>query len=358
MTWVDMAKGLSIILVVMMYSAYNTGEYTKDVGVLHYAIGFATPFRMPEFFLISGLFLSQVISRPWRRYADRRVLHYFYFYALWSIVMIGLKVGIYGREPGAMLREMAISTFHPYGVLWFIYMLAVFGFVAKLLWEVKVPHIVVISLGAALQLIDFNAPSYILTQFADYFVFFYIGYATAPLITRLVEWAQRHVAISILGLLGWALTNGMLVFSRGFSVEPSAAHMGSAVSPLVHLGLAITGALAVCTLGALLVRVPYMDWLRWLGEHSLVIYVAFTLPMSIFRALALKSGLITDTSMLSSAVLAFSVSSPILVYLICRRMDLGMFLFERPDWAHIAGSNCVPTPLERVRYGVATKVPG
>ncbi|TIP38714.1 MAG: acyltransferase, partial [Mesorhizobium sp.] len=57
MPWVDTAKGLSIILVVMMYSAYNTGEYTGSVGFLHYVIGFATPFRMPEFFLISGLFL-------------------------------------------------------------------------------------------------------------------------------------------------------------------------------------------------------------------------------------------------------------------------------------------------------------
>jgi uncharacterized membrane protein YcfT len=28
------------------------------MGILHYVIGFATPFRMPEFFMISGLFLS------------------------------------------------------------------------------------------------------------------------------------------------------------------------------------------------------------------------------------------------------------------------------------------------------------
>ncbi|TIV87015.1 MAG: acyltransferase, partial [Mesorhizobium sp.] len=39
MPWVDTAKGLSIILVVMMYSAYNTGEYTGGVGFLHYVIG-------------------------------------------------------------------------------------------------------------------------------------------------------------------------------------------------------------------------------------------------------------------------------------------------------------------------------
>ena len=56
--WVDMAKGISIFLVVMMYAASSVGEDTGGVGLLHWAIAFATPFRMPEFFLISRLFLS------------------------------------------------------------------------------------------------------------------------------------------------------------------------------------------------------------------------------------------------------------------------------------------------------------
>ena len=64
--WVDGAKGISIILVVMMYSVFNVGQDADGIGLFHYVIGFATPFRMPEFFLISGLFLSQVIDRDWR----------------------------------------------------------------------------------------------------------------------------------------------------------------------------------------------------------------------------------------------------------------------------------------------------
>ncbi len=41
--WVDAAKGLSIILVVMMHSAYGVGEDLNGTGVLHYIIGWATP---------------------------------------------------------------------------------------------------------------------------------------------------------------------------------------------------------------------------------------------------------------------------------------------------------------------------
>ncbi|VAW25008.1 hypothetical protein MNBD_ALPHA11-2270, partial [hydrothermal vent metagenome] len=99
MDWVDSAKGISIILVVMLYAANSVGEATNGTGFLHYIIGFATPFRMPEFFLISGLFLSSVIGRDWKSYMDRRFVHYMYFYALWAAILIIVKVGLFAGNP-------------------------------------------------------------------------------------------------------------------------------------------------------------------------------------------------------------------------------------------------------------------
>jgi uncharacterized membrane protein YcfT len=99
LSWVDTAKGISIILVVMMYSVFNVGQDAEGVGLFHYVIGFATPFRMPEFFLISGLFLDQVLARTWRGYADRRVVHYIYFYAVWAVIHIVLKIGVMSASP-------------------------------------------------------------------------------------------------------------------------------------------------------------------------------------------------------------------------------------------------------------------
>ena len=335
MPWVDTAKGLSIILVVMMYSAYNTGEYTGGVGFMHYVIGFATPFRMPEFFLISGLFLSQVIDRPWRRYLDRRVVHYLYFYVLWAIISIGLKIGIFSRDPNGMLHDLAMAVIQPYGVLWFIYMLAVFGLAARLLRELRVPHWIVIPVAAALQMWAPQSESYALTQFAAYFVFFYLGFVLAPLVFRLVAWTQERPAIAVAGLLVWAIVNGLLVYSPGYVVEPVDTKMGLAAWPPLHLTLAVAGAVALCVAGGFLSKFASMEWLRWLGEHSLVVYVAFTIPMSIVRGVALASGFITDTGILSLVVLVSSVISPVILYAIVKRTGFGTFLFERPAWAHI-----------------------
>src|SRR5688572_29549261 len=140
LNWVDSAKGISIILVVMMYSVFNVGQDSEGVGFFHYVIVFSTPFRMPEFFLISGLFLDQVLARNWRAYADRRVVHYLYFYSLWAVIHIVLKVGIMSADPLNAGTDLLWAIVEPYGVLWFIYLLAAFSLVAKLTYDLRMPR--------------------------------------------------------------------------------------------------------------------------------------------------------------------------------------------------------------------------
>jgi uncharacterized membrane protein YcfT len=333
--WVDAAKGLSITLVVMMYAAFNVGKYTGEVGVLHYVIGFAMPFRMPEFFLISGLFLSQVIARGWRRYADRRVVHYFYFYAVWVAIDIVLKVGIAGHDLPGMLSGLALALIQPYGVFWFIYMLAVFSLAAKLCWQAGLPHWLVLAVAAVLQMAGIESPSYLVTQFCAYFVFFYAGYVGAPLVFRIVGFAGRHPFAALGGLALWAVAETFLVFWPDGQPHPMAMQMGYAAFPPLHLALALAGAVALCTIGCLLMKLSFMGWLRWMGEHSLVVYLAFTLPMSAVRIIAMKTGLVTDPSALGLLVLVSSIAVPVLLYLAVKRTGIAEFLFERPDWAHL-----------------------
>jgi uncharacterized membrane protein YcfT len=352
--WVDMAKGISIILVVMMHSAFGVGEETGGTGVLHWIIGFATPFRMPEFFLISGLFLSMVIGRDWARFADRRVLHYFYFYALWAVLQIVFKVGLGAGDPGLALNYMAWAIVEPYGVLWFIYMLAVFSAVTKLLYQFKIPHWAVLLVAAGLQMAPVTSASYIITQFAEYYVYFYAGYALAPQVFKLADWAQANTAKALGALAAWAVVNVLLVFSPGFQVLPNHVVMGLGELPGVHLALAISGTMALCTLAALLTKLAFMDWLRWLGAHSIVVYLSFSIPMAMTRTVLVKLGFISNTSAISIIVLLVALVSPLVLYWLIEKTGYGKFLFERPAWAHIPGTQgarvmapeAVQTPAE------------
>jgi uncharacterized membrane protein YcfT len=336
--WVDAAKGISIILVVMMHSAYGVGEDTGQIGFLHYVIGWATPFRMPEFFLISGLFLSQVIGRDWLRFTDRRAVHYLYFYAIWAVLQIAFKVGLGTGDAMGALTQLALAVVEPYGVLWFIYMLAVFSLAAKLLRELRVPHWVALAAGAALQIVPVHTGVGIVDEFAAYFVYFYGGYALAPQIFRIVAWAQQNSEVAIGGLAVYALANTALVFGGDFAVLPKTMQMGYAALPVVHLLLAFAGSVALCVLAGLLVKLSWMDWLRWLGAHSIVVYLSFAIPMAASRVLLLKVGFIEDVGVLSALNFAIALLSPLVLYAAIRFTGWGRFLFERPAWAHLPGT--------------------
>ena len=137
--------------------------------------------------------------------------------------------------------------------------------------------------------------------------------------------------------MAYAVVNGLLVFTGGFEMRPVHAEMGFAALPGLHLVLAFTGSLALCVAAALLMRLRWMAWLRWLGAHSIVVYLSFSIPMAASRVVLLKLG-IEDTSLLSTAVLLSALVAPLILYWVVKRTGFGGFLFERPAWAHIPGT--------------------
>ena len=98
--WVDVAKGICIVLVVMMHSTLGVEKAIGAETSLHAFIEWAQPFRMPDFFLISGLFLAARIDRPWRAYLDSKVVHFAYFYVLWVTIQFAMKAPGLVREVG------------------------------------------------------------------------------------------------------------------------------------------------------------------------------------------------------------------------------------------------------------------
>ena len=98
--WVDYAKGICIIMVVMMHSVLGVEAAAGQTGFMHLVVEFAKPFRMPDFFLISGLFLPLVINRDWRTYLDRKVVHFAYFYVLWVTIQFGFKAPAFAADVG------------------------------------------------------------------------------------------------------------------------------------------------------------------------------------------------------------------------------------------------------------------
>ena len=131
---VDYAKGICIILVVMMHSTLGVEKAAGASSWLNEFVEWARPFRMPDFFLISGLFLASRINLPWRGYLDTKVLHFAYFYVLWMTIQFLTKgYGFYQESGTAGAFAAYLWAFvEPFGTLWFIYLLAVFFVITKI----------------------------------------------------------------------------------------------------------------------------------------------------------------------------------------------------------------------------------
>ena len=342
--WVDHAKGISILLVVMMHSVLGVEAAVGAAGWLHPVVEFCRPFRMPAFFLISGLFLARTIEAPWRRYLDRKVLHFAYFYVLWLTIQFAFKGPGIAMEDGAGAALFAYlqSFWQPFGTLWFIYILPVFLVFTRLVRGL--PAWFVLIWAAAMEVMPIATGSVIYDEFAARYVYFFAGYALAARVFAFEAWTARHAAATVLGLCAWAIVNGMLALGL---TPASLAHLAQAFTwdeaPVKWADLAgisllagLAGAAAVVALSGLIARLASMDWLRWVGAHSIVIYLAFFLPMAVTRVALVKLGIIADVGLMSLIVWLAAVAGPVVLYLAIQWTGWGRFLFERPGWARLS----------------------
>ena len=210
-----------------------------------------------------------------------------------------------------------MSFIEPFGTLWFIYLLPIFFVVIRL--TRRMPWPVDLAVGAALEIAHVNTGWMVIDEFAARFVYFYTGYIFAH--ARL----RAHRARAAQPLLGLA---GLLVW--GLRQRHAGASSATPTLPFVSLALGLAGAGAVVTVAALMAKSDLFRPLRYCGRNSIVIYLAFFLPMAATRTLLLKTGIITDLGTISLIVTAAGVIGALCLVLGGARNAGSRFLFERP----------------------------
>ena len=160
-------------------------------------------------------------------------------------------------------------------------------------------------------------------EFAHRFVYFYTGYLFAPHIFALAAGVQRKPMPALAGLVGLGASSTARWCSPAMPTGRSS-----------RWRLGFVGAGAVVAVAALMARSDVFRPLRYCGQNSIVIYLAFFLPMAATRIALLKTGVITDLGTISLLVTAAGVIGALAWYWAVRGTPF-RFLFERPAWARL-----------------------
>ena len=333
--WVDYAKGICILLVVLFHTVNHYEEAVGATGWMRWIVDFSKPFRMPDFFLISGLFLSRTINANIVTYLDKKVIHFTYFYLLWlGLTLLLTDHDVLRASPVEFVKLYVWNIIQPTGVLWFVHMLAVFYVVTRLV--ARLPKWTVLVAAAALQIAHqglwIDTPSFIANRFMDYYVFFFLGYAIANVVFEVADRAKARPWLTVGVLIGWALGNEFLT-------RQGLHHLA-----FYGLLMGLAGALAIVEIAALLSKWKSARFLRYCGQNSIVIYLTFFFPMTILERFLASKHVIPDVGWACFAILVISAVAPLLFHLAIKRTPL-IALYVRPNWAKITGRKPKAVPV-------------
>jgi uncharacterized membrane protein YcfT len=191
------------------------------------------------------------------------------------------------------------------------------------------PPLVIWAVAALLETAHIATGWTVIDEFCARAVYFYSGYLFAAHVFALSDRARARPGLALAGLALWALINGGLVAS------------GCSEWPLISLVLGLAGACAIVTIGTLLARAHWLNFLRFCGEHSIVIYLAFFLPMAATRTLLLRAGWIHDIGTISLIVTIAGVLGALAIWRLALKAGAN-FLFERPAAFWIAPKKALP----------------
>jgi uncharacterized membrane protein YcfT len=257
LAWVDAAKGMSILLVV----AHHVVEALQTSGLAPPAVVAANTalaaMRMPLFFLASGLFVAGPLASSWRTLLHKRVAFFLYLYVVWVLLRFAYfhipAVAAADPHDRADGEALAWALLLPGSGMWFLYALALFAVVGKLLRGVPVglqlSAAAVLSAVVGAEVLQFESEAW--TRMARHLFFFLLGWHARQLVERVagaatavtvivaaagcVVGAAGAVLLDVRSIPGIALALNVLAVTFGvlFAAWISRYRIGS---PLAALG--------------------------------------------------------------------------------------------------------------------------
>lgn len=326
-SWVDYARGIAIILVA--YRHVFEGIKSSHIPVSnylyleHFNIVFFS-FRMPLFFIVSGIFLSASFAkRGLRKYIENKARIILYPYFLWGCIQITLQIIFADYTNGSRdLHSYLYLLYLPNEIEQFWYLYALFNvsvlyvllkYVLKLNKVYQYLLAVVMFYTAAVcHQKNFNIG--FVSDILHNYIFILLGDTISKAIRnkenlkRLESWT-----LSALLIIPFAISQ-LFFLLKNLNYPGMKFRYIEYYQPFLFLAIALTGCAFVISVCFLLQRYNNFAWLRKIGRYSLYIYVSHVIVFAGLRAFTVHYLHISNVPFLLITGILSGLFVPIVLY--------------------------------------------
>jgi fucose 4-O-acetylase-like acetyltransferase len=341
--WVDYLRGIAIVLVVYRHALLGiersnvvVPHFLNDANMIFYS------FRMPLFFLLSGIFISRSLAkRTFSQLLGIKFEKLLYPYLVWITIQITMQIILSGiTNSKRSLIDYTYIFYQPRHLDQFWYLAALFNatilFVfLKTKLRVSTTMQIVIGLAFYAMFPYFQGIS-MLSDFMEFYIFFAMGDALAQFFfrpsTQLFFKNPLSLILIIPGFimsqlfyLNYVITHNLDTDNKH---ELSSAFLNNVGYQGMFLVIAVIGCLSMIILAFRLQSLKLLPFLRILGYHSLYIYVMHVIVTAFVRITFMKAFGLTNPFVLLFVTIALGVTIPIAIYNLLIRNNVGWFLFS------------------------------
>ncbi|MCA0911013.1 acyltransferase family protein [Qipengyuania gaetbuli] len=310
--WVDIAKAISILLILLGHATQHVSIYTGEDGILHGFVTMLTPVRVPMFFFISGLFSMSFYMGHNKRITER-LLQLSKVYAVWSILSLLFAKMLFpsaeSHLAGLAFTDAVAEFILPSAFPWFLWALAIFNLVAAFgLRHVPLfTLLIAIGLSAALVTIPYDLPgTHAVGGVGIYanFLFFVLPFYVA----------NARERIERLAPLRTACTAGIAYCALLFASE---AQGNSWLKPAFTITATCAGIITLLCLARILENTGRVQLtMSYIGQKTLPIYVMHGLISLGMAKIAFGAGMFGSPlvdALVTIAIAGFSAGISVLI---------------------------------------------
>ncbi|MEP6466679.1 MAG: acyltransferase [Parafilimonas sp.] len=326
--WVDYLKGIAIVLVVYRHSLLGIqGSGQPTPAFLENANMVFFSFRMPLFFMLSGIFASLSLrKRSVKQYISSKFETLVYPYFIWVIIQITLQICLSGfTNSNRGLIDYTYIFYQPRNLDQFWYLPALFNaavvyvLIKKYISE-KWFVLIMIALGFYF-LSPYMQNISMISDWMEFYIFFAIGDTISQLFFH--EKVQNFFKnpLTLLFAIPFFIAAQMYYLSNNMYYQTSELMRAE------FLLIALTGCFTMLAFSFMLQRRNIISWLRILGYHSIYIYVMHVMIAAFTRNFMLHVLDIHNVFVILFSCITAGCILPIIIYNLFILNNVGWFLF-------------------------------